>query len=70
VELLTTSELGANTSHVTCTVVVEVAGHEPPSESAPSPAVKVSVTTPGTVHVKVVFAAFDAENVPLGADHA
>ena len=64
-----TSEPGVYASQVTCTVV-EALEQTPPSGTGPSPTVSVSVTTPGAVQVKFVFAALAAENVPLGADHA
>ena len=66
-----TSEPGLRTLQVTGTVRVELAAlHEAPTGTGPSPTVNVSVTTPGAVHVNVVFAEFAAENVPLAADHA
>ena len=56
-------------SHVT-TIVEEPWAHAPPSGTGPSVTVKVNVTGPSAVHVKLVAAEVGAENVPLGADHA
>jgi hypothetical protein len=56
---------------VTWTVAVSSAGLQaPPSGTTPSETVIITGTTPAEVHVKLVTAAVEDVNVPLGADHA
>jgi hypothetical protein len=69
VELLMTSEFGLRTSQVTGTVAFTAAHGGAPSGTEPSLTVTVTVTWPWVVHVKLVFAEFGAEKVPLDADH-
>jgi hypothetical protein len=51
-------------------VVASVGSHEPPAGIGPSVTVRVRVTGPAVVQVKLVDAVVGDENVPLVADHA